>query len=414
MSTLLARSTVLADDALHAIPRTDATTVAPWAPRQYRGRWGMAVVAGDLLALVVAFGFGFGFAWVWADAHPSLGGCGVVALILCAWFACNGRYIRTLGIAAHDEFYYAIAYVAIAAAVLLPILALLGITSRSFLAIAIGFGLCAVLIGMVRYALRTFVPESELFVAPTTVIEEASRAAETIHAERPTHIAVAEHIGQLRLSARTLGEQTLLAVNLPSVMSSSARFTKRAFDILVASIALCVSAPIVILGAIAIVIESGFPILYSQERLGEHGRVFRIFKLRSMQQDAERASGPIWATREDVRVTRVGRILRSTSVDELPQLFNVLRGEMSIVGPRPERPAFVERFASSYPRYVERLLVAPGLTACSHLYMPRAVTAQAISERLEYDLYYIRNWSLAVDIAIVMKTAAEVMFHRAP
>src|SRR5581483_3450322 len=231
MSTLLAHSTVLADDTLHPVLRTDTTsTVATWAPRQYHERWRIAVVAGDLLAVGIAFSFGFGLAWAWADAHPSLGGCSVVALILVAWFAYSGRYTRTLGIAAHDEFYYAVAYVAIAAAGLLPVLALLGITPRSFVAIEIGLGLCAVLIGIARYTVRALVPESELFVTSLTVQAEIAHEAETAHIVRPAHIAVAERLGELRSSAVALGEQTLLAVHLPSVLSSSARYTKRIFD----------------------------------------------------------------------------------------------------------------------------------------------------------------------------------------
>ena len=132
-----------------------------------------------------------------------------------------------------------------------------------------------------------------------------------------------------------------------------------------------------------------------------------------MSTDAEKHTGPVWVVDGDARVTRVGRFLRRTSIDELPQLVNVLRGEMSIVGPRPERPHFVQRFSETHPQYQERLSVSPGLTACSHLYMPRHVESDALAERLDYDLFYIRHWSLAMDIALLLKTASEVVFHRA-
>jgi lipopolysaccharide/colanic/teichoic acid biosynthesis glycosyltransferase len=112
-------------------------------------------------------------------------------------------------------------------------------------------------------------------------------------------------------------------------------------------------------------------------------------------------------------VTRVGRLLRRFSIDELPQIFNVLRGEMSVVGPRPERPVFIEQFSQANPRYAHRLAVPPGLTACSHLYMPRNVDSDQVDRRLDYDLFYIRHRSIAMDIALILKTAAEVVFHRA-
>jgi lipopolysaccharide/colanic/teichoic acid biosynthesis glycosyltransferase len=164
--------------------------------------------------------------------------------------------------------------------------------------------------------------------------------------------------------------------------------------------------------AIAIYLESGGPVLYRQERIGQDGSVFDILKFRSMRKDAESATGAVWAKSNDARVTKVGRFLRRTSLDELPQIFNVLRGQMSIVGPRPERPVFVEHFRDAIDRYDERHLVRPGITGLSHVHMNRDVDQSAIGQRLEYDLFYIEHWSPMMDLSIVFKTGCEFLLHR--
>jgi lipopolysaccharide/colanic/teichoic acid biosynthesis glycosyltransferase len=163
--------------------------------------------------------------------------------------------------------------------------------------------------------------------------------------------------------------------------------------------------------AIAVYAESGGPIFFRQERVGRNGKTFNILKFRSMRADAEK-SGAVWATSNDARVTNVGRFLRKTSLDELPQIFNVLKRDMSIVGPRPEQTKFVSEFSKTLDRYDERHLVRPGITGLSHVYMDRNVDQTAIPKRLEYDLFYIEHWSPTMDLSVIFKTACEVLMHR--
>jgi Undecaprenyl-phosphate glucose phosphotransferase len=181
-----------------------------------------------------------------------------------------------------------------------------------------------------------------------------------------------------------------------------AAIQKRAFDVVGSALALAVTAPLIALIALAIRLTSGAPVLYVQERMGLDGRVFRMLKFRTMVHDAERDTGPVWARREDPRQTRVGILLRRTSLDELPQLWNVLRGDMSLVGPRPERPVFIEQFRREVPGYMLRHKVKAGLTGWAQVHRWRGDTS--LHERIEHDLYYIRNWSLGLDIRILLMT----------
>ncbi len=198
---------------------------------------------------------------------------------------------------------------------------------------------------------------------------------------------------------------------IPQGCSAEAALPKAIVDIGFALAALVLLGPIMLAAAVAIYAESGGPVLFRQERIGQNGRIFRILKFRTMRLDAE-AGGARWATANDPRVTKVGRFLRRTSLDELPQIFNVLMGQMSIVGPRPERPVFAERFRQSAERYDDRHLVRPGITGLSHVYMSRDVDASAIEERLGYDLFYIEHWSPMMDLSIIFKTGCEVLLHR--
>jgi lipopolysaccharide/colanic/teichoic acid biosynthesis glycosyltransferase len=169
--------------------------------------------------------------------------------------------------------------------------------------------------------------------------------------------------------------------------------------------------PVLILIGLLIWIESRGSVLYSQERVGLKGRVFRMYKFRSMVMDAERESGPVWATDRDPRVTRVGAILRQTHLDELPQLINVLRGEMSVVGPRPERPAMVERLSALVPNYHERWAVLPGITGLAQVRHGYDQSTKTVKQKLRYDRCYIgRRGSFALDLKIMAATVA-VMFH---
>ena len=177
---------------------------------------------------------------------------------------------------------------------------------------------------------------------------------------------------------------------------------KRLSDIIFSSIFIIVSSPFLILIAIIIKFESAGSIIYRQKRVGLDGNIFEMFKFRSMQVGAEDETGPIWASKGDTRRTRLGSFLRKTSIDELPQLFNVLMGDMSLVGPRPERQVFVEKFKKSIPKYMLRLKMKAGLTGWAQINGWRGNTS--LDKRIEYDLYYIKNWSLFLDFKIILVT----------
>jgi len=176
---------------------------------------------------------------------------------------------------------------------------------------------------------------------------------------------------------------------------------KRAADIVVSGCALVASLPFWAAIATAILLEDGWPILYSQARVGRGGRAFRVFKFRSMIKDAERYSGPVLAEEDDPRITQVGRILRRTALDEIPQLVNIFKGDMSWVGPRPERPEFVRDFVRAMPEYARRHDVRPGLTGTAQVYA-RYHTDPA--EKLKYDLHYVEHGNLMVDFRLFVKS----------
>jgi len=183
---------------------------------------------------------------------------------------------------------------------------------------------------------------------------------------------------------------------------------KRILDILGGIVGLGIMLIVFPLIAPAIVLDSGFPIFYSQVRSGRGGRPYRIIKFRTMRQDAEANGQPQWAEESDPRATRVGRILRKTHLDELPQFFNVLRGEMSLVGPRAERPELVSWFQQSVPFYRARLLVKPGITGWAQVNYGYTATVDETIVKLEYDLFYIMNRNLLMDIAILLRTPTTI------
>ena len=189
------------------------------------------------------------------------------------------------------------------------------------------------------------------------------------------------------------------------------RIVKRGFDILVASIGLVLAAPLLAMTALAVRLDSRGPIVYRQERVGLHGRTFTLCKLRSMREDAEQGT-PIWAKDEDERVTRVGRFIRLTRLDELPQLWNVLRGDMSCVGPRPERPFFVEQLAAEIPFYNTRHVVRPGVTGWAQVKYRYGASVEDAREKLRYDLYYIKQQSIFFDLTILIDTVKVVLFRQ--
>jgi exopolysaccharide biosynthesis polyprenyl glycosylphosphotransferase len=180
---------------------------------------------------------------------------------------------------------------------------------------------------------------------------------------------------------------------------------KRFFDIILSLIGLILAMPIILITAIAIKLESEGPVFFLQERTGLNGKTFKIIKLRSMRVDAEK-NGPQWAQKNDSRVTKVGKFIRKTRIDELPQLINVLKGDMSILGPRPERPVFVKQFSKEIPGFEKRLLVKPGLTGWAQVNGGYDITPE---EKLKYDLHYINNMSLLLDLKIILKTIKVVL-----
>jgi sugar transferase (PEP-CTERM system associated) len=187
---------------------------------------------------------------------------------------------------------------------------------------------------------------------------------------------------------------------------------KRAMDIVGSLVGLLLALPIMAVVALAVRLSSSGPILYEQKRVGLNGRVFRIHKFRSMRADAEATTGAVWSTANDTRVTSVGRFIRLTRLDELPQLWNVLRGDMSLVGPRPERPEFVSQLTDEIPFYGQRHVVKPGLTGWAQIRYTYGASVEDTIEKLQYDLYYIKNMSVALDAVIAIETLKIIILRR--
>ncbi len=195
-------------------------------------------------------------------------------------------------------------------------------------------------------------------------------------------------------------------------LAPAAQAFKRSLDILAAAAGLLLAFPLGLFTALLIKLDSRGPVLYSQERVGADGEVFTIHKFRSMRTDAERGSGPVWASSDDDRITRVGRWLRKLRVDEIPQLWAVIRNDMSLVGPRPERPFFVSELERSIPHYGQRHIVKPGITGWAQINHSYGNTPDDAFLKLQYDLYYIKNRSFALDIAILLRTVKVVVLQQ--
>jgi exopolysaccharide biosynthesis polyprenyl glycosylphosphotransferase len=197
---------------------------------------------------------------------------------------------------------------------------------------------------------------------------------------------------------------------MPQLMPEWEKKLKRLMDIVISILLLIISSPIVLITAIAIKLDSKGPVFYKQERAGLNGKVFRIIKFRSMRTDAEKNSGPVWSTKNDPRITRVGKFIRKVRIDEIPQMLNVLKGEMSLVGPRPERPFFVEQLSKVIPFYKRRLKVRPGVTGWAQVKHKYDENVEDVKEKLRYDLFYIENMSLSNDLKILFRTVFVVLF----
>jgi sugar transferase (PEP-CTERM system associated) len=216
-------------------------------------------------------------------------------------------------------------------------------------------------------------------------------------------------LGQIRLDALYAG---WLVFGDGFVQAGMRTVVKQVFDIICALLLLILAAPVMLLTAVAILVESGFPILYRQERVGLHGRLFEVLKFRSMGIDAEKDGAPRWANANDDRVTGVGRIIRKTRIDELPQLFNVLRGDMSLVGPRPERPFFVDQLTKQIPFYAVRHSVKPGVTGWAQVRYHYGASVADSAQKLQYDLYYVKNHTLMLDLVVLFETVGVVLMAR--
>jgi exopolysaccharide biosynthesis polyprenyl glycosylphosphotransferase len=214
-----------------------------------------------------------------------------------------------------------------------------------------------------------------------------------------------------RLELDRLGGLPLMTVR-PSNPHGIQYAVKYGLDPIIAAAIVVLLSPILLAVALAVWLDSGRPILFRQVRVGRDGRKFTMLKFRSMRTDAEKDGRPVWAGENDPRVTRVGALIRKTRIDEIPQLWNVLKGDMAIVGPRPERPYFVERLREVIPYYDQRHTVKPGITGWAQVRYPYGASVQDAVEKLQYDLFYIKHMSLLFDLSILFETIKVIIFGR--
>jgi len=241
------------------------------------------------------------------------------------------------------------------------------------------------------------------------------RSHELLSRLRPLRYAGVEIMDYVSLSEELAQEIPLAHINdewlMTVALNSSVmqiRKIKRATDIVVSALGLVIGIPLILLSGLLIKLTSPGAVVYRQTRVGMGGAPYVLYKLRTMRSDAE-AGGAVWASRKDARVTRVGYFLRKWRIDEIPQLFNILKGEMSLVGPRPERPEFTEKLAEFIPFYAERHLVQPGLTGWAQVRYPYAASFEAAARKLQFDLYYVKNMSFLLDISILLRTFKTIL-----
>ena len=194
--------------------------------------------------------------------------------------------------------------------------------------------------------------------------------------------------------------------------SQRSEILKRTSDTILSVVGILLVWPLMLLTALLVRLDSPGPVLFKQTRVGVDGKPFTLMKFRSMRTDAEQVSGPVWATEDDPRITRAGRFLRKSRLDELPQLFNVLGGHMSLVGPRPERPVFVEDLERQIPYYSQRHIVRPGVTGWGQINYPYGSSVEDALQKLQYDLFYVKNLSLMFDLSILFTTIKTVVLRK--
>ncbi|MDY6950010.1 MAG: TIGR03013 family XrtA/PEP-CTERM system glycosyltransferase [Thermodesulfobacteriota bacterium] len=218
-----------------------------------------------------------------------------------------------------------------------------------------------------------------------------------------------------RITGKLLVEKinpTWLILSDGFVKSKMARAIKRIIGLVLSAVMLVFLSPLMLLAAVAIKLDSKGPVLFTQERVGEYGKPFTLYKFRSMTHHAEKGTGPVWARENDKRITGVGKVIRRLRIDELPQLWNVLNGDMSFVGPRPERPFFVDKLKNIIPYYNERFSVRPGVTGWAQIKYPYGSSEKDALEKLKYDLYYIKNMSVVLDLVVIFHTVKTVLLGR--
>jgi sugar transferase (PEP-CTERM system associated) len=268
--------------------------------------------------------------------------------------------------------------------------------------------------GLLGYCTRNEVDE-------IVIAMDDRRRAFPVHELLECRLAGIEVLDLVTFFERETGKVRLDVLNPSWIIFASGfrrdtlrRFTARVFDVCASFVLLAISWPVMLIAAIAIKLEDGprAPVFYPQKRVGLEGRHFQVLKFRSMRADAEQAGKAQWATAQDARVTRVGRYMRKTRVDELPQLINVLAGDMGFVGPRPERPEFVNELSERIPYYRERHTVKPGLTGWAQLCYPYGSSEHDALEKLQYDLYYVKNHTLLFDLMILLETCEVVLLGK--
>jgi lipopolysaccharide/colanic/teichoic acid biosynthesis glycosyltransferase len=330
----------------------------PRLPERLSKPWQTALIGGDVLATLAAAYF----ALVPLAVGP------VVSLIVCGAIALCRGYRVSYAVHWRDELYHVLVGGALAA---LPLWAVLSVAGSPWYATPVALAGAMAFAGFVHAA---------AYVARHPDGVQPYAGSRCVFPEAQWHVHHAPY-----------------------------RVWKACFDCVLGGFGLLLVSPIMAVAALCIVVESGRPIFFRQERVGRSGKRFSIFKFRTMKAQA----GGKWAMPGDPRITRVGSVLRRYSIDELPQLFNVLVGEMSLVGPRPEMDQFAREFASTIPHYDERHIVAPGITGWAQTHLKRNLQPGDMAQVVLYDLFYVNNTSLVLDTIVVLKTAAEFLFHRA-
>lgn len=267
---------------------------------------------------------------------------------------------------------------------------------------------CVLMLGLIVFALTVCVKKDTSLAVTAldtqNLLKNPSRSVDTLPLAKP------DFVSSNKPKSRA-PEPTSLVLFLGGLGGMIVRFARRSFnrfkrclDVFISVAGLCVSLPIVFCAAVLIKITSRGPVIYRQARVGKGGRIFSIYKLRTMRADAEKGVGAVWAKKNDPRITLVGRMLRKTRVDELPQLVNVIKGDMSIVGPRPERPELVAKLQTQISDYDKRLKVKPGITGLAQIYNRYDETIADVRKKIKYDLLYIKRMCWLVEMRIMAQT----------